>query len=132
MKNSPLAPLIVLFSLCSMALADNVPQSVSDTWKQFDPRAEPLEIEVIRESSRDRVVLRHLRYVVGTFGGKKTRVAAFYAFPKDGKQLPGIVQMHGGGQRASSTAVLYWASHGYAAIAINWGEKVIDKKEASL
>ena len=111
-----------------MALAADVPQTVTDTWAQFDPRAEPLEIEVIRESVHDGIVLRHIRYVVGTFDGKKTRVAAFYAFPNSGKNLPGVVQLHGGGQWARSDSALFWASHGYAAIAVNWGEKVIGEK----
>ncbi len=89
--------LVVCFPLLSSA---QVPQTVQETWALFDSRAEPLETEIIRETSEDGIVLRHVRYVVGTFGGKKTRVAAFYAFPQDRKQLPGIVQLHGGGQRA--------------------------------
>ncbi|MHC4876779.1 MAG: dienelactone hydrolase family protein [Planctomycetota bacterium] len=121
-----LLTLIVLAGSTS-ALAQSVPQTVEQTWAGFDPRAEPLETEVIRETVEDGIVLRHVRYVVGTFGGKTTRVAAFYAFPKDGKQLPGIVQLHGGGQRAMPETVKFWASHGYASIAVNWGEKVIDQ-----
>ena len=70
-------------------------------------------------------MLRHIRYLVGTFGGKKTRVAAFYAFPKDGKRLPGIVQLHGGGQQARPETARFWAASGYATVAVNWGEKVI-------
>ena len=129
MKYTHLTPFLITLALCPFAPADDVPKTVSDTWAQFAPHAEPLETELIRESVHEDVVLRHLRYVVGTFGDKRTRVAAFYAFPKAGKQLPGIVQLHGGGQRASSDAVLYWASQGYAAISINWGEKVIDKDD---
>ena len=129
MKFTPLIPFLIVLSLYRVALTDDVPKSVSETWAQFDPPAEPREPELMRESVHDGIVLRHVRYVVGTFGGKKTRIAAFYAFPKDGKQLPGLVQIHGGGQWARSSGVLYWASQGYAAIAINWGEKVIDKED---
>lgn len=119
--------LVALALLCNVAtvFAQDVPQTVEQTWADFDPRAEPLEVEVIRESLEDGIVLRHVRYVVGTFGGKKTRVAAFYAFPKDGQMLPGIVQLHGGGQRARLETTRFWASHGYAAVAVNWGEHVI-------
>ncbi len=74
-------------------------------------------------------MLRHIRYVVGTFGGKKARVAAFYAFPEGGQRLPGIVQLHGGGQRALPHTARFWASHGYAAVAVNWGEHVIGEKD---
>ncbi len=104
-----------------------VPLTVERTWVIFDSHAEPLEVEVIRESVADGIVLRHVRYVVGTFAGKKTRVAAFYAFPVGGTKLPGIVQLHGGGQRARPETARFWASHGYATVAVNWGEHVIDE-----
>ena len=106
--------------------AQDVPQSAEQTWADYDPRADPLEVELIRESIDDDIVLRHVQYVVGTFGGKKTRVAVFYAFPKDGKRLPGVVQLHGGGQRAQSETARFWASHGYAAVAVNWGSELAE------
>jgi len=124
--------LLVTFALlCNMAtvFAQDVPQTVSQTWAEFDPRAESLDVEVIRETVQDDIVLRHFRYVVGTFGGKKTRVAAFYAYPKNGEKLPGIVQLHGGGQRARPETARFWASHGYAAMTINWGEHVIGQPD---
>ena len=80
----------LLLSTSGAAPADEVPKSVIDTWAQFDPSSELLETELICESAQDNLVLRHIRFVVGTFGGKKTRVAAFYAFPKDGVQVPGV------------------------------------------
>ena len=118
--------------LCCGALpifttAAEVPQTVTETWADYDPRAEPLEVELIRETIGDGIVLRHVRYVVGTFGDRKTRVAAFYAFPQGAKNLPALVQVHGGGQFARKEAVRFWASRGYACIAVNWGEKVIDQ-----
>lgn len=123
-------PLFVALILTTVAaFADDVPQSVEQTWAQFDARAEPLETEVIRETIEGGIVLRQIRYVVGTFAGKKTRVAAFYAFPESGEQLPGIVQLHGGGQRALPQTALFWASHGYATVAVNWGEHVIGQEE---
>ena len=64
--------------------AQDIPQSVTQTWTDFDPRAEPLETEIIRQSIDGGIVLRQVRYVVGTFAGKKTRVAAFYAYPEAG------------------------------------------------
>ncbi len=120
---------LALLTFSGSVVAQDVPQTVEQTWAGFDPRAEPLETEVVRESVEDGIVLRHVRYVVGTFGGKKTRVAAFYAFPQGAKQLPGIVQLHGGGQRAMPETVKFWASHGYTSIAVNWGEKVIDRAD---
>ena len=120
---------LVLLGNTGIVLAQGVPQTVEQTWADFDLRAEPLQVEVIRESLEDGIVLRHVRYVVGTFGGKKTRVAAFYAYPDDGEKLPGIVQLHGGGQRARSETARFWASHGYATVAVNWGEHVIGEPD---
>jgi len=125
---------ITLFALAILAIpaaisANEAPQTVVQTWADYDPRAEPLETEVIRETITDGIVLRQVRYVVGTFGGKKTRVAAFYAFPEGAKSLPGIVQLHGGGQRARAETARYWASLGYAAIAVNWGEYAIGEQD---
>jgi dienelactone hydrolase len=130
----PLSPLFAALLLATAiftgsSAAPPVPQTAQETWAGYDPRAEALETEIIRESVADGIVLRHVRYVVGTFGGKKTRVAALYAFPEQGARLPGIVQIHGGGQRALPSTVQFWASHGYAAIAVNWGEHVIGEKD---
>ncbi len=118
----------LLASVSCSAFAD-VPQTVEQTWASFDPHAEPLETELIRESVTDSIVLRQVRYVVGTFGGKKTKVAAFFAFPEGARSLPGIVQLHGGGQRAMPEEARFWASHGYAAMTVNWGELVIGEKD---
>ncbi len=123
-----LVTLALLFN-ASTVFAQAVPQTAEQTWADFDSRADPLEVEVIRETVEDGIVLRHVRYVVGTFGSKKTRVAAFHAFPKDGEKLPGIVQLHGGGQRARPETARFWASHGYAAVAVNWGEHVIGEPD---
>lgn len=120
---------LVLFAIAAVANAQHAPQTVEQTWADYDPRAEPLEVELIRESVEDGILLRHVRYVVGTFGGKKTRVAAFYACPESGEKLPGIVQLHGGGQRAQPETARFWASHGYAAVAVNWGEHVIGEPD---
>jgi dienelactone hydrolase len=121
--------ILLLFGSARGVSAQDVPQSVEQTWADFDPRAEPLETEVIRESIEDDIVLRHVRYVVGIWNGKKTRVAAFYAFPQDGQRLAGIVQIHGGGQRAMPETARFWAKHGYAAVSVNWGEHVIGQQD---
>jgi dienelactone hydrolase len=117
----------IFLCVCFSGFAE-VPANVEQTWGLFDPLVEPLETEIIRESTTDGIVLRQVRFVVGTFGGKKTRGAGFYAFPVNGKSLPGIVQLHGGGQRARPETARFWASRGYAAIAVNWGEHVIGEE----
>ena len=82
------------------------PQTFDELWAGFDPRAEPLDVEVLKEWEEDGVVMKVLRYRVGIFKGKKSMMAAVFGYPKDAKKLPGLVQIHGGGQFADYRAVL--------------------------
>lgn len=100
------------------------PQSHEDMWRGFDPRAEPLEVEVLKEWEEDGVVLKVLRYRIGVFKGKKARMAAVYGYPKGAKGLPGLVQIHGGGQYADYKAPLTNAKRGYASISISWAGRI--------
>ena len=47
-----------------------------------------------------------------------------YGFPKDGRKLPGLLQIHGGGQYADSKAPLTNAKRGYATISIAWAGRI--------
>ena len=100
------------------------PQSHEDMWRGFDPRAEPLEVEVLKEWEEDGVVLKVLRYRIGVFKGKKARMAAVYGYPKGAKGLPGLLQIHGGGQYADYKAPLTNAKRGYASISISWAGRI--------
>ncbi len=98
-----------------------VPQTLDALWGGYDPKKEPLETEVLKEWEEDGVVCRLIRYQVGVFKGAPAKVAAFYAFPKGGTQLPGLLQIHGGGQSANLDSAVTDAKRGYAGISINWG-----------
>lgn len=102
----------------------NVPHRIEELYAGFDPDKEPLDVNVVKESEQDGVVVRMLTYTVGTFKGVTSTMGAYYAFPKEppGK-LPAILQMHGGGQTALPETVIAWARNGYAVMAINWGGK---------
>jgi dienelactone hydrolase len=103
-------------------LKDGVaPTTLEGLWGDFDPRAESLEAEVLKEWEQDELVCRVVRYQVGVFKGAPSKVAAFYAFPKGGSRLPVILHMHGGGQAANLDNVATYANRGYAALSINWG-----------
>ncbi len=82
------------------------PTTVEETWAGFDPRKEPLDVEVLKEWEEDGVVVKVLRYRIGTFKGQKAMMAAVYGYPKGAKNLPGLVQLHGGGQSAQSSFVV--------------------------
>ncbi|WP_236622218.1 dienelactone hydrolase family protein [Novipirellula maiorica] len=51
-------------------------------------------------------------------------LAGVYGFPKDGKNLPGLLQIHGGGQYADYRAPLANAKRGYATISISWAGRI--------
>jgi cephalosporin-C deacetylase-like acetyl esterase len=70
--------------------------------------------------------VRSLFYDGETYGGKPTRVFAYYATPatpEDGKprdkSLPAVVLLHGGGGTAFREWTELWAKRGYAAIAMD-------------
>jgi hypothetical protein len=104
------------------------PQNFAEMWSGFDPRAEPLEVETIREWEEDDTVLRIVRFRIGVFKGKKATLAAVYGFPKSvaggSKKLPGLVQIHGGGQYADYQACLLNAQRGYATVSIAWAGRI--------
>ncbi len=100
------------------------PQTFEEMWEGFDPRAEPLEVETLKEWEEDGVTLCVLRYRIGVFKGQKAMMAAVYGFPTGGRDLPGLVQIHGGGQYADYRACLYNAKRGYATISISWAGRI--------
>lgn len=100
------------------------PQTLEPLWAGYDPRREPLEIEVLKEWEQEGVVLRVVRYRIGVFKGQKAVMAAVYGFPKGGTKLPGLVQIHGGGQFADHKAPLTNAKRGYATLSIAWAGRI--------
>ncbi|MFZ9932345.1 MAG: alpha/beta hydrolase fold domain-containing protein [Chthoniobacterales bacterium] len=100
------------------------PRTFDELWAGYDPRREPLDIEVLHQREKDGVVLQVVRFRVGVFKGKKAMMAAVYGYPKDGKNLPGLVQIHGGGQSASENAVLTNAKRGYATLSLAWAGRI--------
>ena len=93
-------------------------------WAGFDPRAEPLDVELLKSWEEEGVEFRVLRYRAGIFKGKKAMIAAVYGYPKGASKLPGLVQIHGGGQYADYKAVLTNAKRGYATISIAWAGRI--------
>ncbi|MBP52410.1 MAG: hypothetical protein CMI27_04625 [Opitutae bacterium] len=110
--------------------ADKVPQSVEELWATYDPDKEPLEVTIVREWIEDGCVVRFITYTIGTFKGQRSTMAAFYAAPEkpDGK-IPALIQMHGGGQRASIASAKYGAENGYACLSINWGGREMENAQ---
>lgn len=117
---------------CAILLSSNlhaarVPQSVAELWADFDPRKDALETEVVREWKADGMILRSVRFLIGTFKGKPARLAAFYGHPEGLKEkVPAVMHIHGGGQRASISEVKMLVARGYAALSVNWGGREME------
>ena len=102
------------------------PRSVQALWEDVDPARDPLDIRVVRQWEEDGLVLHYLTFHVGTFKGRPARLAAFYGYPRKGEKLPGLLHLHGGGQRAFLHEVRYYARRGYACLSINWGGREME------
>lgn len=111
-------------TLAPLGGEQKVPQNFEELWKGFDPRAEPLDVEVLHGWEEDGVVMRVLRYRAGIFKGEKAMIAGIFGYPRGAKGLPGLVQIHGGGQYADANAVLTNAKRGYATISISWAGRI--------
>ncbi|HAW28551.1 MAG TPA: hypothetical protein DCY03_10600, partial [Planctomycetaceae bacterium] len=89
---------------------EHAPQNFAELWAGFDPRSEPLETEVLKEWEEDGVVLQIVRFRIGVFKEKTARLAAVFGYPKQAvankQKLPGLLQIHGGGQYADYRACL--------------------------
>jgi len=126
-----LCALLTLLAISNPLVGEEkVPTTVAALWADVDPTADPLEIKIVREWQEEGLVLRYVTYHVGTFKGKPARVAAFYAFPRGARKLPGLVHLHGGGQRAFLHEVKYYAQRGYACLSINWGGREMEDARA--
>ena len=115
-----------LFSSESLPKFDqsDPPNGYDRMWHKFDPTLEPIETEILKEWQQEEVVLRIIRYRIGTFKGKKAMMAGIYGFPKGQKKIPGLLQVHGGGQYAHHNAVLTNAKRGYATLSIAWAGRL--------
>ena len=120
--------LMFLLACCFSPLgsADEVPKTVKELFADFDPQKDSIDAKVVRDWEMDGIVYRYVTFHIGTFKGKPARMAAFFGFPKDGKKLPALLQIHGGGQRASLKEVEFYANRGYACLSVNWGGREME------
>jgi dienelactone hydrolase len=111
----------VLLALAgSVAGGENKITTPQQVWADFDPAAEPLEVEVTRIWREDNLEFRELRFTGMTQGDSKVHVYALYAAPAAGQQLPAVLHIHGGGQTASPEWLRFWGRRGYAALAFDF------------
>lgn len=121
--------LVVIFMLFGATIAggQEPPRSVAALFADFDPREESLETKVVKEWEIEGIEYRYVTFHIGTFKGKAASMAAFYGFPEGAKNLPGLLHLHGGGQRAFLHEVKFYAQRGYACLSINWGGREMER-----
>lgn len=105
------------------------PATVEELWADFDPRRDPLDVQVVREWDADGLRYRYVTFHVGSFRGQAARLAAFYAFPQGAARQPALLHLHGGGQRAFLHEVEFYARQGYPCLSINWGGREMERAE---
>ena len=90
----------------------DIPKTHTEMWKGFDPRAEPLETEILKEWTQDGVVLRVLRYRIGIFKGQKAWMAGVFGFPKAEKIYRAYCKFMGEGSTPITKQLLPMAKEG--------------------
>jgi len=133
LRENILIKIFTITSLLFTATITHASQEVLDFWNSYDARKEPLNVEVVQEWQSDKGTVQLIRYDLGQLTGSNKsaspRIAAYYGYPKGAGKVPGIVQIHGGGQQASRSRVETWMAMGYACISINWGAKVLEQPD---
>ena len=105
------------------------PATVKELFADFDSRQDALDAKVVREWEKDGILYRYVIYHIGTLQGKPARMAGYFAFPQGVKNLPGLLHLHGGGQRAFLNEVEFYAKRGYACLSINWGGREMENAQ---
>ena len=118
-------------SMVPVMAGGTAPNSFSEAWAGYDPTVEPLNVEVMREWTEGDITLRAVRYDIGTFttpygNTQVSKMAGFYGFPTGATNAPAILQIHGGGGRATLNEVRYAANNGYACLSQNWLGKELE------
>jgi dienelactone hydrolase len=138
---------ISLFCLCVIAFATSSVQGVGiptfegkgsaknifEFWKGYDARKEPLQIQLVESWKTEQGEVRLVLYSLGKLQGSNKSaspvIAAYLGLPNGKESKPGIVHIHGGGQRANRRRVEDWMRLGYVCASINWGGKVLEKAD---
>ncbi len=109
---------------------ETIPTDIPALWATFDASKDPINMKVLHAYEHKGVTIQMISYAVGIFKGKEVRMGGYLAFPSniEGK-IPGIVQIHGGGQRAMGDFAFAIAQNGYAVLATNWGGRLMEHQE---
>jgi acetyl esterase/lipase len=109
--------LAMLLSLVAQVLAeDKTPTTPEAVWADFDPRKEPLEVEVLKRWTEHGAAHTEFTFTGMTHEGSRVRVYALSGVPEGKEHLPGILHIHGGGQTVNPQWLRFWNDRGYATL----------------
>lgn len=96
-------------------------QGPEEIWQGYDPRAQPLNEEILKSWEDNGASYKEVYFNGEKIDGKQVRIYGIYAAPKDGKDLPALLHIHGGGQTVNQDWLKEFSGRGYAILSINWG-----------
>src|SRR5262245_5191467 len=95
--------------------------TIEALWAGFDPRALPLDVEVVKAWAEGDVRLETVYFTGEVFDGEKARIFGHFGRPKAaGGKVPGVLHVHGGGQTANLEWPRFWAKRGYACLSFDF------------
>ena len=96
-------------------------KTVEELWAGFDPRATPLDVEVVKAWDEGDVHLEMVYFTGEVFEGTKTRIFGYFGRPKKAAgKVPGILHVHGGGQTAVLDWPRFWAKRGFVCLSFDF------------
>jgi cephalosporin-C deacetylase-like acetyl esterase len=114
------AVLVLISNEPARAQDDQPFETVEDLWRDFDPEALPLEVEIIESWEEGDIAFQSLRFTGEYVEETPVRVYAIQGAPREGANLAGVLHVHGGGQTASLDWVRFWAQRGYVCVTFDF------------
>lgn len=94
--------------------------TIDQVWQSFDPRADPLEVQVLATWNESGSAYIEFYFTGETWLNEKVRVYAIYSAPIGQTNLPAMLHIHGGGQTADAGWLSFWNARGYAAMTFDF------------
>src|SRR3954468_18389439 len=95
--------------------------TIEQLWAGFNPRAVPLDVEVVKAWDEGDVHLETVYFTGEGFEGERVCVFAHFGRPRKAKgKVPGVLHVHGGGQTAGLDWPRFWAARGYACLSFDF------------
>jgi dienelactone hydrolase len=118
--------------LSLVAIGQTETMSPPEIWAEYDPRAEPLDEEILKAWEEEGVTYKEVYFNGEQFDGDFVRIYGIYAAPTGGKNLPALLHIHGGGQTVNTYWLKELAQRGYAVLSFNWGGEWPNRKRFTL